>query len=449
MSGSAREQASSPHGSQQNQRFPANTELELVSHGEGSVLPFLHPNWRRYAVSDKEGLPSGAQWKWGSRDNRKGLRLSHTPRVPIAARCNSNVGFGYADNGILFAGRHVLVLPRDQAPSYRTRTIRFLRSLARMFTVFAWWDISWWIGVFFTVGSAMFIAGGVVYWLPIAHPSKTYPYDPNVVSGSLSFVGATLFELGGILLVVEAVNANETGCYGWALEQAGEDEKKRLESHRSDTPDQEKGTQLQKNSGFRADRKNCTHIHNKNRVRHAIGKEKHVKAEGQPAPSQDWKWWTSWHEFRTHYVREIGFNANFVLFVGASIFWVTGLLALPGIYSNLPQGVLWGIYWLTYLVGGVCFIVSSLLYMLEAQEKWFKPAPKAVGWWVGVWNMVGSVGWTWAAALGYCSKHWCEYESELALVWAATSFFIASALLVYEAVEKWPVQVEGHKNNGS
>lgn len=317
-----------------------------------------------------------------------------------------------------------------------------------MVTVFAWWDISWWIGVFFTVGSAIFIASGVVYWLPVAHKSKTYPYDPTVVGGSMSFVGATLFELGGIFLVIEAVNANRTGCFGWALEQAGENETAKLRSHRSDASDEEKGNQMQNNSGFRPDRRNCTHVHNRDSIKHVFARTRRFKAESQPAPPQEWKWWPTWYELRTHYLREIGFNANFILFIGATFFWVTGLLALPGIHGNLSQGVLWGLYWLTFLVGGTCFTTSSLLYILESREKWYKPAPKTIGWWVGVWNTVGSVGWTWAASLGYCSKYWCEYQTELALIWAASGFLIASVLLVYEAVEKWLIRVEGNNNNG-
>lgn len=314
-----------------------------------------------------------------------------------------------------------------------------------MCTVFAWWDVSWWIGVLFTVGSAIFVASGVVYWLPVAHPSRIYPYNEEVIGGIMSFIGATLFEVGGILLVVEAVNANQTGCFGWALEQAWEDSRDKLPGD-----DQGKGTQRTHGTGFRPDRRNCTHIHNHERANYTSLKTKGHRAAVQPVPSQDWKWWPTWSELQTHYLREIGFVANFILFIGASIFWVTGLLSLPGIYGNLPQGVLWGIYWLTFLVGGVCFVVPSLLYILEVQERRYKPAPDVVGWWVGVWNMIGSVGWTWAAALGYCNAHWCEYQSELALVWAASAFLIASVLLIYEAVEKWPVRVEGKKKgNGA
>ena len=56
--------------------------------------------------------------------------------------------------------------------------------------------------------------------------------------------------------------------------------------------------------------------------------------------------------------------------IGATIFYVCGVCALPGIYSNMTQGLAYGIYCSTYLVGGVLFIFSSALYMLETQSNW-------------------------------------------------------------------------------
>lgn len=91
MSGSASEQASSSNNTQENKRFPANTKLGLEAHGQQRVLPFLNPNRRQYTVGQKEGYPSGAQWEWRSRENRKGLHLPPTPpcRGYVTAPCNS------------------------------------------------------------------------------------------------------------------------------------------------------------------------------------------------------------------------------------------------------------------------------------------------------------------------------------------------------------------------
>ena len=171
--------------------------------------------------------------------------------------------------------------------------------------------------------------------------------------------------------------------------------------------------------------------------------------EGAPASKNQqrkWQWWPSWYELRTHYFHELGFLGSFAEFVGATVFWINTILSLPGVYSHLSQGVLWGLYWLTYLVGGVLFILSSALYMLETQPNWYTPAPHLLGWWVGVWNMTGSVGWTLAASLGYCNLSGCEYQSDLTLIWASVAFLIGSLILWYEALDKHPVEKEGHSS---
>ncbi|TKA32958.1 hypothetical protein B0A50_01184 [Salinomyces thailandicus] len=159
----------------------------------------------------------------------------------------------------------------------------------------------------------------------------------------------------------------------------------------------------------------------------------------RPLETQQWKWWPSWHELQAHYLHELGFLASFTLAIGCLIFWVSGLLALPGIYNHLSQAVLWGLYWPAYLVGGTLFVVSSGLYIIESQEKWYRPAPHALGWWIGVWNMTGSVGWTLSAGYGFCTASWCSYQSALSLLWASLAFLIGSLLTWYEALGKYPM----------
>jgi hypothetical protein len=37
--------------------------------------------------------------------------------------------------------------------------------------------------------------------------------------GITAFIGATIFELGSVLLMIEAVNENRADCFGWAVEE--------------------------------------------------------------------------------------------------------------------------------------------------------------------------------------------------------------------------------------
>jgi len=123
-----------------------------------------------------------AQYEWRSRDNRK--------------------------------GRHVLVLPPSQVAALPSTTGKMLKGIGRMFTVFAWWDISWCTAVIFSLGSAIYIVCGLFYWLPLAAPKTAFRGDSLVGGGILDFVGSVLFVVGGLLLVVEATNENQDECFG-------------------------------------------------------------------------------------------------------------------------------------------------------------------------------------------------------------------------------------------
>jgi len=366
-------------------------------------LRALHPTH----ASFDETKPSTTQYvryQWRSRDNRK--------------------------------GRHTLIVPYDH-PQRPSRLHTTLAGVKRMLTQFPYWDVSYWVAVNFVIGSAIFVASGLFYWLPIAFPSTKFQLESSVGGGVTSFVGATFFQIGAVLLCFEAVNENQTGCFGWAVEDLF----------------------------YRADPAHCEHPHQSQSqstsARQGQGQDQDQGGEGggaekpknttkrrrrSPAQtSRKWRWWPSWKEVRTYYIYEIGFLANFSLATGATIFYVCGILSLPGLYGMLSQGVIWGVYYLTYLVGGLLFVFSSALYMLETQEHWYKPAPRVLGWHIGLWNMIGSVGWTYAASLGYCEQHWCEYQSELTLIWASAAFLVGSVLLWFEALDKWTIE-RGPKN---
>ncbi|KAK0922548.1 hypothetical protein LTR29_018255, partial [Friedmanniomyces endolithicus] len=87
-----------------------------------------------------------------------------------------------------------------------------------MFATFPWWDVSFLVAFFFSVGSAVFIVCGFFYWLPLAAPSTDFPHESATAGGIASFIGGTLFEIGAVFLVIEATNENQTGCFGWELE---------------------------------------------------------------------------------------------------------------------------------------------------------------------------------------------------------------------------------------
>lgn len=275
------------------------------------------------------------------------------------------------------------------------------------------------VSVSFAIGSLIFIACGLFSWLPLVDPSSEFRGEVVVAGGVTSFVGATLFEVGAVLLVFEAFNESRTGCFGWAI------------SHSFSKEDSPSNTLGAGRFLARADRKNCRH-HHQGRRRHEIS--------DMDEEQQKWIWWPTWYDVKTHYIHEIGFVASIVLSTGATVFWITGICSLPGIFDQMSLNLARGLYWLTYLLGGVLFIVSSVLYMLENQQNWYTPAPRLLGWHVGLWNLIGSVGWTIAASFGYCTSSGCAYQSELTLIWASFAFFVGSMIQWYEALHKYPIE---------
>ena len=73
-------------------------------------------------------------------------------------------------------------------------------------------------------------------------------------------------------------------------------------------------------------------------------------------------------------------------------------------------------------------------------QKWWKPEPTVLGWWIGVWCVVGSVGFELCAGFGPSSGFftWAEYQSSLSSMWGSAAYLIGSALQWYEAINKLP-----------
>jgi hypothetical protein len=271
-------------------------------------------------------------------------------------------------------------------------------------------------------------------WLPSARPSTEFPNEIYIGGGVSAFIGATIFEIGSILLLLEAVNENQSGCFGWALQQATGGKWSVL-----------------------PDKQSCRH-HHLNRG-NLVGKPRHMEKHtsdvedsadsplsGSPQSPDDgkhqrsWVWFPTWHDLRTHYFREMGFLACSAQLFGASVFWISGFTALPGIYNHLEGASLKGAYYAPQIIGGSGFIVSGILFMLETQENFYTPAFRTLGWHIGLWNLVGGWGFTLCPVFGLLTASWGVYEEGLATFWGSWAFLLASVLQLYESLQKNPVR---------
>ncbi|KAF3761093.1 hypothetical protein M406DRAFT_230711, partial [Cryphonectria parasitica EP155] len=336
---------------------------------------------------------------WRSRDNRKGRHaLALTPS---------------ADARGVLAG---------EGTKFTNTWSATMAGIGRMALRYPVWDVSYDVATIFTLGSIVWVINGFFVLLP-----TTFAGESTWGGGISAVVGATIFEVGSILLMLEAVNENRSECFGWALEHSAEDLKLTLTR----------------------DKDGCRHHHAQktrwlgNGSGNDGGGGDDSQADGDAAPDQGrrmWTWWPSWYELRTHYFRDIGFLACLSQMIGATVFWISGFTGLPQILDVLSLPATNGIYWLPQVVGGTGFIVSSWLFMLETQKKWYIPAPNVLGWHIGFWNLIGAIGFTLCGAFGFASSN---EACELAGIWStfigSWAFLIGSVVQWYESLDKYPI----------
>jgi hypothetical protein len=299
-----------------------------------------------------------------------------------------------------------------------------------MFTKFPVWDVSYDVATIFTLGSVVWVINAFFVFLPLVQPSTEFGTEILYGGGITAFVGATIFEIGSVLLMFEAVNENRTGCFGWAIERVI-----------SEFTHEKGGATLQ----LRPSASACVHHHRNKRNLVGKGASNTMTSAASTSGSQrrkSWVWFPSYADLRNHYFHELGFIASLAQLFGATIFWISGFTALPGIFDHMSPGLTDGIYWTPQVIGGSGFIVSGTLFMIETQSKWWKPAFKTLGWHIGFWNLIGGIGFTLCPCFGYNSASWAQYQASLSTFWGSWAFLIGSVVQWYESLDKHPVEVD-------
>ncbi|GAD99145.1 integral membrane protein [Paecilomyces variotii No. 5] len=352
------------------------------------------------------------QYLWRSRDNRKG-------RHALQVR--------YHDE-------EDQTKPRYEAPRKTSEFRSVLQGIWRMCSVFPYWDVSYLVASIFSFGSVIWVINAFFVWLPLEDPSSEFPHESFTGGGVTAFIGATVFEIGSVLLILEAVNENTAGCFGWALEQVLREET--AEAITVVKP---------------ASQDKCRHHHADRRIFLGSGRRRgHASwTTVDAAGDRTFTWFPSWAELQTHYLHELGFLASFAQLIGATIFWIAGFTGLPGIANHMSQRVTNGVFWVPQIVGGSFFIISGLLFTIETQKKWYIPAPAVLGWHIGAWNFIGGIGFTLCGALGPATANsGVEYQSSLATFWGSWAFLIGSVIQWYESLDKYPVEEMKDKTGG-
>lgn len=200
--------------SQRHEPFRSQSSLELQHDHITGPVSFLNPTCATFIHSihnyksshdidhnlveklperGDDQLGSTVRFQWRSRDNRKGR---HTLVVDSAARASTPFLAPKPTSGIREVGRGIL----------------------RMIRQYPYWDVSWLVATIFTLGSLVWVINAFFAYLPLAQPSTLFNNEVWVGGGVSAFVGATIFEIGSILLIIEAVNENQAGCFGMCLQ---------------------------------------------------------------------------------------------------------------------------------------------------------------------------------------------------------------------------------------
>lgn len=295
----------------------------------------------------------------------------------------------------------------DGPPRFSSSLVQVSKGIGHIFTRFMYWDMAFWVAFWFTLGSAVYVANGVFTWLPVAYPDSYPPADSKMTEGLTAFFGVVFYEIGAVLAYLEAINAGT--FHGSAMRrflEGHQDGQKKLVDEKlqsffhSMVPAIVRGGKRVSSA--------ATRMEYENKLRETVRRNRRDSAwkglayrrhafdlgveQGTLKEYSRFRWLPTWKNFREHHVYEVGFLACAIQLLGATIFLVPGLTILPGIYDHMNKHEQIGAYWIPDIVGSTLFIVSSLLFTLETQEKWYRPQFRVVGWWIGFWAVVGSVG---------------------------------------------------------
>ncbi|KAJ3548916.1 hypothetical protein NM688_g5233 [Phlebia brevispora] len=370
----------------QTSSHPSLTASHFSVHPDHATRPirFFHPTraeFLKHEVSPgAPGAPIQGASRWSSRASRKNRYTSE----PLHVHRRHDAEAISGEKPPSRAASLILIEQRLRHPHTRLK-------------VHLTWDVSFWVAVTFVLGSAAWIVNGFILYLPIS-PTPV-PTHGNAAA-AIAFVGGTLFEVGSYLMYVESLNTGHEELFGEEL------------------------------LGF---------VESRSSIQRLEGKESPSSSDEekkiQDAPSTRKFRWIGLGSFR-----ELGFLASFVQLWAATIFWVSTITGLPGVITNLytdpPTAITDVFYWTPQVIGGTGFIISSIFIMLEVQKRWWLPNLRSLGWHIGVWNLIGAVGFTMCGALGYAAvvSTKANYQSVMSTFWGSFAFMIGSCVQLWETL---------------
>ena len=409
---------------------PTRAEFSLDA-AHTSALANIQTSWATDSSTPAVQSNTAPTFYWTSRDNRKGR---HTLLLPAFSLVTTNARLTAASATAL-------------NPS---RLRKILHNLYLMLTHYPFHDISYSVAFLYTLGSVVWVMNGFFSFLPVLAGREQFAGESLYGVGITAVIGAAIFEVASVLLMVEAVKEDTRGCVGWAVEKVVVDE--------TTAPSEVKETRFSGANAptssviwkARPQKHSCWHHNARGGF---FSRTKNIEPQGKDPELQSPQGASS-TKIRTHW-HSLSWQASLIQLIAATIFFVPCIPSIPPIYTSLSYAALLGLIWFPQVIGGSGFVLSSLLFMVETQRRWWLPAPRVLGWWIGLFNLIGGVGFTLCPifAIFWLVKnpvmdanvmeraHWAAYQSALATLWGSWAFLIGSALQWYESLDKFPVRI--------
>ncbi|KAH7312093.1 hypothetical protein BKA65DRAFT_558712 [Rhexocercosporidium sp. MPI-PUGE-AT-0058] len=335
-----------------------------------------------------------------------------------------------------------------EAQPPKQQTTRPVQRIKQMCTRFPWRDMSWMVGVTFTIGSAFFIVNGFFLLLPLTNPSTVF--DSQLYwTGATGVVGGVIFILGGFAGVLEALNLNRGGQVtvidGITLdgdvsdmELKSDEEAMRHYSHNSSNlvaPFRNSTLDFPLRQPFPSNNNNSSS--NSNAPNPSAANPPSSTTATLPAlyGSPAFIFWPNNPQLRTIYFRDLCFVAAVIQSIGTFIFMFAIITAFPGVMDLTNITLFYTANLLPATLGGVLFITASVLQTITTQPNWYTPRPMSVEWHVGFWNVIGSIGFTLAGALFYLGTPEGSIQASGASLWGSCAFMLGGMLQWYVSMK--------------
>lgn len=335
-----------------------------------------------------ESAESAVQYKWTSRNNRK--------------------------------GRHALIIYEndEHANPYSTpptsRGYRpVLKGIWRMLTVFTIHDISYLLAVAFTIACTILVINAILTMLPYTNPDQVSATMPlYYVQSLLGAIGSSLFFVGSLTSFSEAVNTNRRGCFGWKLQRV-------TQPDTMDTSVEDAGVTLLVPDG------RCRHHHDSYRIvaGHPESWQREVterkasssRPEDPHAKTKHpWIWLPSLDEVRSHLRYDYGFVTAFTLACSSFLYCCMGWAALA---TTVVSGEVASWIRIPQIIAAAGFTAACLIATIETQREWWRPSIRVIGWHASLFNTIGSVGFLLTAVFGYQAQSWAQFQFGSSYLW--------------------------------